>query len=385
MSRTWLRASSCVGLLVIGCIGRLELTNRDKDGGPPPQKPPPHVVGACDKLGAVGVWDNITPPGANLSEYGMVSVQVSPHNSAVVYAPAENSGLFKSSDCGATWQHINQGEVGKSLDKGSLLLVLDPIDANVLYASALYGPNGLFKSTNGGIDWVQILSKEVVAAAPHGGFVGHIEMDPSDHLHLLVSWHSVCAAPYTQACFAETKDGGKTWVMRNLDPAWVGGEGTTLLFLDSATWLFLSQSNGMWRSVDQGTHWTLVPGVNISHAAGQLYRTKAGAFFLGSANGILHSVDGATWTAVPNSGTLIAGMTGDGTSIWASSSYPHGAARAPPAFEPYLLATESQPMKWTKLASPLMTTGGAVLSYDEDHHVLYSSNFWVGAFRVVMK
>jgi hypothetical protein len=229
----------------------------------------------------------------------------------------------------------------------------------VLYSGSLYGTNGFFKSTDGGVNWTQILSDDIKKYAPYGGFVGGLAMDPNDHMHLLVSWHQVCAAPYSSACYAETMDGGATWTMRNGDASWNGGEGTALAFLDSNTWLFMSSSNGMWRSTDRGATWKAVQGAEISHGAGQMYRTDGGEVFLGSATGVLYSPDaGSTWSVMPKSGTQIHGLASDGTTVWGSSAFPYNA--------------------------PMMTSGG-FLAYDPDHHILYSANYWQGVWRVVVK
>jgi hypothetical protein len=350
-----------------------------------PQVAPPHIVSACDKLGAVGVWENITPSTVDLTGFGISGVQVDPHDSAVIYIGTQRSGLLRSPDCGATWVHIDTGTLGASIDKGTVGPVIDPIDSSVMYTGSLYGTNGLFKSKNGGVDWASILSPDVAKYAPYGGFIGGIAMDPGDHLHLLVTWHASCASPYTSSCFAETKDGGVTWTMRNGDASWTGGEGAAIQFLDSTTWLFSSSSNGMWRSVDEGKTWTKVPGASISHGAGQLYRTDSGAFFLGSATGVLYSPDGVSWSLVPNSGTLIAGVTGDGETVWTGTAYPYNTDSHPAAFLPYHTASVSAPTTWTTFTSPKMTSGGTRLAYDPSYHVLYSANYWEGVWRVVVK
>jgi hypothetical protein len=208
-------------------------------------------------------------------------------------------------------------------------------------------------------------------------------MDPNDHQHLLISFHAACASPYNSACYAETTDGGDTWTMRNGDASWTGGEGTSIQFLDSTHWLFSSQSNGMWLTADSGATWQQVPGASISHGSGQLVRTSNG-YFLGSADGVLYSPDGASWSLVPNSGALIAGMTTDGTTLWASNAYPYGIGQHPAAFEPYYTAKVSDPQTWTKFTSPQMTSGGGHMAYDPDHHLLYSANYWEGLWRVVV-
>lgn len=236
--------------------------------GPDGPKLPPHVAGDCAGLGPVGTWENITPPGADLTGFGFSHVTVVPNEPSKVYATGDRSSLWRSTDCGKTWTAVNTGTMGKELEKGTMAIVLDPSQPNVMFTGSLYGPNGLFKSTNGGVNWAESLTPEVKKYAPYGGFVGAISMDPDDPKHLLVAWHAECAAPYTKSCYAETTDSGVTWTLRNGDPSWAGGEGSALQFLTSDRWLFSSSSNGMWLSVDRGKTWNKVQGAQISHGAG---------------------------------------------------------------------------------------------------------------------
>ncbi len=360
-------------------------TSATPDTGPSDTMTPPdtHVASSCDKLGAKGTWDDVTPPGVDESTFGVAHVLVDPNKTSTIYLGTSLSGLFKSLDCGAHWVHIDTGTLGADIDKGSVGPLIDPVDSNILYTGSLYGTNGLFKSINGGVDWTQILNGEVRAGAPYGGFVGHIDMDPSDHLHLLVAWHAECAAPHTKSCYGETKDGGATWKMRDGRTEWIGGEGAALQFLTSTTWLFSSSSNGMWRSVDSGGTWTSIPDATIAHGSGQLFRTSKGAYFLGSANGMLYSPDGAKWSLVPGSGRLIQGVAGDDTHVWSSEAYPYNPPDRPAPFFPYHQAVQAAPLAWTTLDSPKMSSGGATLAYDADHHLLYSANYWEGLRRVV--
>jgi photosystem II stability/assembly factor-like uncharacterized protein len=352
------------------------------------QVAPPHVVTACDKLAKVGVWEQITPPGIDLSTFGSNAVILDPTNTSNVYVGTNSSGLFKSTDCGATWVHQDTGTLGADIDKGDVFPVLDPINPDTLYTGSLYGTNGFFKSTDGGKNWTQKLPPDIAQYVPYGGFVGGIAMDPGPapnaNLHLIVTWHDVCKAPYLQSCYGETTDGAEHWTLHNGDPSWSGMEGAVITFLDSDRWLFGSQANGLWTSNDHGKSWKKIPGVEISHSAGQLYRAKSGAFFLGAGLGILYSPDGASWTNVPNSGTFMTGVVGDGNHIWTSSSFPYNPPDRPAPYEPYMIGSEADPMTWKTFESPKMSSGGYT-AYDPDHKLLYSANYWEGVWRVVVE
>jgi hypothetical protein len=366
----------------------------------PPDARPPHVVGDCRGLAAVGTWENITPPavaamlpprgrgGPGTCTYGVSAVATDPSNPAIVYLGTCAMGFWKSTDCGATWTHINTGTHGADLDRGSnWTIAVDPVTPNVVYTSSGYGTNQGYRSTNGGVDWERFWppADGSLAGAVDYDFVGQIVMDPSNHRHLLVSFHGECNAPYNVACIGETTDAGATWHIVNGDRSWAGGEGQFVYFLnDSRTWLWGSQTNGLWRTTDGGAHWTTVPVARLGHGAGGLYRATDGAFYLG-ANDLLRSPDGITWTVISvPSGGPIAGLIGDGTALYASRGYPWGGQNAPPPYAPFSTSAETDGRTWTRLAAPMMTNGGGLV-YDPDHRILYSSNEEAGFWRVVVR
>jgi hypothetical protein len=354
----------------------------------------PHHIGSCDALAPAGTWEEITPSEVSLEadfktpagdNFGDHSFVIDPKDTAHVYLGTSAQGIYESKDCGATWKKINTGRNGDKLDSGrQWTFVIDPDDPQVLYTNAGYGQNNAWKSTNGGVDWDQVLTPNITSAAPYGGFVGGIGMDPSNPAHLLVGWHAECSPPNTKACYAETKNGGVSWTMRNGDPSWGGGEGTRYDILDANTWLFNSESNGMWVSANQGASWSKVQGVNGSHAGGEIYRSANSTLYMGTVDGVMRSIDrGLTWSKLPDSGSFVFGVIGDGTKLYTSSYFPFNAP-GPAPWSPYSSTSEVQPATWTTMDSPLMKNGGG-LAYDPVHHILYSSNLNAGMWRMVVR
>jgi hypothetical protein len=362
--------------------------------GPDVSTGPAHVVGACDSLGARGAFEAVTPPqiaamlgrpNALTPTASVMAFAVDPVHSGTVYLGTTAMGVWKTTDCGATWVHVNTGRHGADLDRGmNWTFAIDPNAPNVLYTNSGYGTNIAYRSTNGGVDWDPIWppADPALANVVEHNFVALINMDPGDSRHLLMTFHAPCAAPYARACFAESEDGGTTWVLRSGHQSWVGDEGNFAWFLgDRRSILWGSQSNGLWRSRDGGASWTQVgPGDAVGHNAGQLHRARDGVYYLAAANGVLRSADGDTWTLVPGTGPLAGGLVSDGTTMFLSTfvwcNFGMG-------IQPYMTAPESDGRTWRSLASPAMDQGGA-LGYDRDHHVLYSSNGCAGGFwRVV--
>jgi hypothetical protein len=348
----------------------------------------PFVTGCTPRSEEIGVWKNITPRDVDLTRgdyFGMQAMVVDPVDPSTVYAGRAMDGIYKSTDCGANWRKISTGRNSHRMASGrSWTMAIDPSNPQTIYANQGYGAGGVFKTTNGGLDWDQVLTPNITAVVPYGGFVGAISMDPSDPRHLLVGWHAECPPPRTKACFAETMDGGNSWVLRDGDPSWAGGEGTHIQVLDSKSWIFTSESNGLWVSRNNGASWQKIAGVSISHGRGQLYRAMDGSFYLGTASGIAHSVDGASWAVLPKSESLIMGMIGDGKTLYFSKAFPYNVPGADP-FLPYYSSPERSPYKFTLMRSPLMRNGGTELHLDANRHILYSTNLDAGLWRLVMQ
>jgi hypothetical protein len=359
---------------------------------------PPHVVGACDGLGAVGAWEEITPSGVQLpgpmdAAYGVNAFIVDPNNAGTVYLGTSEQGIWKSTDCGATWVHINTGTSGPTcgwdgktcaqvLDTGrQWTMAIDPYDSNVLYANNGFGQYtaGLLKSTNGGVDWKQIWPPPNAPPQIDGAsdFVGSLQMDPSNHDHLVIDFHSNCTTPYVSLCLGESMDAGETWRVVNGDPAmgmFSAHDSRNYILDDSSHWLFAA-AGSLWHTADSGASWKKISDQTFH---GELHRGKD-ALYLGGLSGILRSVDGVDWSLIPNSGQIIGGLVSDGEKLYASSfasCFEWGKD-----LQVYETASESDTTQWTTFASPGMTQGGA-LAFDSDHHILYSSNCQQGFWRV---
>src|SRR5262249_49133285 len=149
---------------------------------------------------------------------------------------------------------------------------------------------------------------------------------------------------------------------------------------NSQTWLYASQSNGMWRTSDGGQTWKLIDATFGGHNGGQLYRTQAGVYYQSGPAGLLRSPDGINWSRIESVGTGMIGVTGSARALYAS----HGPYAESPAYLPYHTSPETDGQTWTELSSPMLSTGGYELAYDPDHHVLYSTNGTAGFWRVVI-
>jgi hypothetical protein len=266
-------------------------------------------------------------------------------------------------------------------------MAIDPINKGVMYVTggSEGGSAGLYKSTNGGVDWEQLLDPATSELGTHAppGVVSSVAMEAKNPLHLVVSMHSTCQAPYGKVCEAETTDGGKTWAITSVPvntDQWVAGAGAFIL--DANTWLFATYGMGLFLTRDRGANWTVVTAKDAYGAtAGKTLTfpfapTPSGDYFLPTYQGITMSKNGVDWQLLPASGGLSASLvTGDGQVFTADPTAPK-----------YHRASEAELAKWSSIDPPAGIDHGALwLAYDEGHHILYSSNWSGGLWRMVMK
>jgi hypothetical protein len=341
----------------------------------------PHVVGKCDGLGAVGQFEKITPPNIKLSPpyTGTIMVLADPQASGTIYTTTSQSGVFRSTDCGATWTKMNTGRHAQDLDSGAIWsAVIDPDEPKTLYALTGYGASGLWKTTNGGTDWDPALP--TMSGVP--GFVARVTIDPTNHLHLIVNFHDNCSAGHTPVCMAETKDGGSTWKVidfpTSIKDGW--GEGTAVMPLDEKRWIF--EFWELYYTSDAGTTWTKTS--DGAAVQGSFFRAANGSYYLGAQNGMLTSPDGASWSRIPSSGSGFDAVIGDGTRLFGFDGFqpPSGPNVAWSA--PY-----NDPTRWSALATPGFSnkpsSGFTSLDYDADHALLYAAAQGEGLWRMVTK
>jgi hypothetical protein len=368
------------------------------------------TVGVCNNLAAPGALENITPPQLNPQSwcwpgsmgcangtYGAHYFALDPNHAGTILLGTSSLGIWKSTDCGATWVHIDTGTAGPALDTGrNWSIVIDPTDSDVVYTCAGYGGEadgvsslGVFKSTDGGVNWQQLFPQDILSTT--AGSIEKIAMDPTNHLHLLVSFHGACAnSPNgggTWGCLAETRDAGTTWTLANSAEEWTEGDGQTIL--DDKTWFFGSLfgtsgvPGGIWRTTNGGASWD---NVYVGDASA-VYIAPDGTFFSAGGQGVLRSSDGVSWTRFDSSpqGASVNGscpITSDGKSLFASGGSYGGTE---PSTGWYASAPLGNLTNWTPAFNYVpMVAGAENLAYDPAHHLLYSSNLTAGLWRVVV-
>lgn len=121
-------------------------------------------------------------------------------------------GVYKSTDGGATWNHMGLKE-----SERISAIVINPHNTDIVYVGALghaFGPNderGVFMTTDGGKTW----TKTLYIDNQHG--VSDLEIDPSNPNILYAGMWSFDRKPWTHRSGSEkgglykSIDGGRTW------------------------------------------------------------------------------------------------------------------------------------------------------------------------------
>lgn len=175
-------------------------------------------------------------------------------------------GIFKSTDAGESWQYLGlaqQGIVSK--------IQIDPSNSQIIYAATMGNPyvrdneRGIYKTTDGGATWQQVLFVSDQAGA------SDLVINPANPLILYASFwdrirnnsESVVYGPHARVY--KTTDGGATWthLSGGLPTEVMGRTGLAIsaqnpdklyvVYIDS-----LSTTGGMFKTTDGGTTWSPV-------------------------------------------------------------------------------------------------------------------------------
>jgi photosystem II stability/assembly factor-like uncharacterized protein len=165
-------------------------------------------------------WEPLTDGQIGVGTIGAVDVSLS--NPDIIYVgtgsadPRGNvtngDGVYKSTDGGKTWTHIG-------LDKAGLIgrIRIHPSNPDIAYVAALgniFGPNperGVYMTKDGGKTWAQVLKVSENTGAED------LSMDPKNPDILFASMWTVRRTPWTvdsgsmEGGIFRSKDGGATW------------------------------------------------------------------------------------------------------------------------------------------------------------------------------
>ncbi len=138
----------------------------------------------------------------------VVAIAVNPNDRAKYFVGAASGGVWKTDNDGATWTPVFDGEGSYSIGA----IALDPKDPNVVWVgtgennsqrSVSYG-DGIYKSEDGGKSWKNVGLK-------HSEHIGRIAIDPRNSNTVYVAAEGPLWGPGGDRGVFKTTDGGKTW------------------------------------------------------------------------------------------------------------------------------------------------------------------------------
>jgi photosystem II stability/assembly factor-like uncharacterized protein len=261
--------------------------------------------------------------GANWKKVGLDSTEhiskiaIHPQNSSIIYVAApgplwsnsKSRGLYKSVDCGKTWQKIFYVDE----KTGCADVAIDPSNPEVIYASmwqfrrtpwsfASGGPSsGLFKSIDGGKTWKKIqngftpgdLGRIVIAltpSAPKNVFAIveakktklYISSDGGENWKEQSSSPNVTARPFYFSVFmvdpvdpkrvyrpafslSISDDGGYSFKDASMAGGWVHSDHHALwINPNNTSQMYLGTDGGVYLSLDKGNNWLFLKNIPVS-------------------------------------------------------------------------------------------------------------------------
>jgi hypothetical protein len=357
-------------------------------GGLVPFEPPTCAEGSSAELPATapvltaGMFVNISPPGVPFDSNATAITQgmtIDPCNPATIYVCVGDveHGIYRSTDGGGTWTRLDHG------GGFPVRVRVNPENPLHLYVGdgVRGGNNGFFYTLDGGVTWT--LPQGFKDFADEGGSydVYHVEPDPTDFEHVLVSFHSAWKGEPENGVI-ESFDAGLTWRKAKL-PGAGASDGTDVYFLyepaqnigNAQTWLFGTQGNGHWRTTDSGETWTKVTDISMQHGGGAKYYGAAGVLYISSAQGVLKSIDnGQTFTKIGPSQAYLS-VIGDGTRLITGQ---HFNSR-------FVTALESNDTEWTDFNQQDFDEGPFEMAIDPVNGILYSANIRAGVFALKLQ
>lgn len=354
----------------------------------------------------VGQFVNISPtqvpfcpfPCTNGAYVFTQCVTVDPNNPSTLYLAVADygvvyGGVYKSTDGGSTW--VKSGPMDQAIN-----VCVDPTNPLNLYASdGVRGATaGVWASTDGGKTWA-IPAGFVNIQNPQGrtlnygdSLIGsydvyHVDADPTNFKHILVSFHSpwIWTSTEEQGGVIESFDGGKTFVAHwdALGACGAYGHGVNFLYNpalgigNNQTWIVGTQGMGFWRTTDAGHTYTEVSTNAMTHGGEQIYYAPNKILYISASPTCMSSTDnGATWTnltSMPGNGYL--GIIGDGNYLYAA---PDNAGSSAPAY----YSPMSNGNKWTVFGSQQFTQGAFGWDCDTVNGIVYNASQGAGLWAM---
>jgi len=268
-----------------------------------------HGDGVYKSTDAGKTWTHI-----GLKKAGQISrIEVNPDNADVafvavqgdIWGPSEERGIFRTTDGGASWQHVLQ----VNEDTGASDLSMDPTNPRILYAAMWHHGRkpwfvksggeggGIYKSTDGGDNW-----EKLGGGLPE--LVGKIGVDVSASNPQRV--YAIIESEPEQGGLYRSDNAGKTWELidghRVLHTrAWYYNHITADPVDEDTVWIL---NVPLMKSVDGGKSWEKINGPHGDHHDLWINPANNQNIINGNDGGATVTFDGGeTWSSIVNQPT----------------------------------------------------------------------------------
>ncbi|MEM7573469.1 MAG: hypothetical protein AAF433_11235 [Bacteroidota bacterium] len=216
-------------------------------------------------------FENYQP--RNIGPAGMsgrvTAIDVNPRNTDIIFAGTASGGVWRSTNGGINWEPIFDEQ--RILSIGAV--AVSDANPNIIWVgtgegnprnSANYG-GGIFRSLDGGDSW-EMMGLEATRT------IHRIHIDPTDPMRIYVGAQGSQWGPHPERGVYRTTDGGKNWdkilyVDEGTGIADLVMDPTNPMKLIAATWTFDrepwffhsgGEGSGIWHSHDGGDNWVRV-------------------------------------------------------------------------------------------------------------------------------
>jgi photosystem II stability/assembly factor-like uncharacterized protein len=208
---------------------------------------------------------------------------VDPNSSETIYAGVWNGGVYKTTNGGNTWFQVGLG------DRWVATLTISPDDPRTLYAGTLNGDDGLFRSTDGGYQWQQLVRggvRTVAFSAPN--------------LSPFTARRTLYAGFYNGV--SKSTDNGYTWLPTDLNDSFFLQINTLATDPTNPSIVYAgAYAEGAFKTTDGGAHWNAKNrGLDDSYIFSFAFDPIVSKnIYAGSSAGVLKSTNsGATWVQI---------------------------------------------------------------------------------------
>ncbi|MBS1516862.1 MAG: hypothetical protein JSS91_02115 [Bacteroidetes bacterium] len=261
-------------------------------------------------------WTSVNPTGmfyqVNNASYisGRTnSISFHPTDPNIFYIAAAQGGVWKTTDGGSHWVVLTDN-LG-SIASGDI--AVDPVNPNILYygtgelnysGDSQYGA-GIYKSTNAGLSWTNVLPASTV-----GSYISKIIVDPSNHNNVY------CSSGIFNGAFYRSTNAGASWTqtqgMYDASSLVMDPSNSQILYLASGYYEAYYNGSKVYKSTNGGTNWTLLAGgfpttggrvqLAISPNNGNYVYASVADVNTGGLLGLYRTTNGGTsWTLMNNS------------------------------------------------------------------------------------